>query len=158
MVMETRILANEMFEVAEIELIYKSKVKASQRPKISSSRHAYELLLKSWDEGKIEFIEQFKILLLNRGNKVMAVFEVSTGGITGTVADCRVIFAAAIKINACGLILAHNHPSSSLKPSHSDDQLTEKIKEAGKLLDIQLLDHLIVSKESYYSYADEGVL
>lgn len=117
--METKIAVNEM-AVAEIELIYKSKIKASDRPKINSSRDAYDILLNSWDENKIGFVEQFKILLMNRGNKVLGVYEVSTGGVTGTVADPRLIFAAALKANACAIILAHNHPSSNLTPSNAD--------------------------------------
>ncbi len=92
---------------SEVELIYKSKVKASERPQILSSKDAYEILMKIWDEGKIDFVEQFNILLINRANKVLGVYKVSTGGITGTVADPRQIFTAALKANACGLVLAH---------------------------------------------------
>src|ERR1044071_4267502 len=99
------------FEVSEIELVYKSKVKASERPQITSSKSAYEVLLRGWDENKIEFVEQFKVLLLNRANRVLGFYEVSTGGISGTVADARVIFAAALKANAVSIALAHNHPS-----------------------------------------------
>ncbi len=154
--METKNL-NEI-AVAEIELVYKSKVKASERPKINSAKDAYDIFLKYWDKNKIDFVEQFKILLLNRGNKVLGVYEVSTGGITGTVADPRLIFAAALKANATAIILAHNHPSSNLNPSQADEQLTFKIKEGGKYLDIQVLDHLIVCEESYYSMGDEGLI
>lgn len=143
---------------SEVELIYKSKVKASERPQILSSKDAYEILMKIWDEGKIDFVEQFNILLINRANKVLGVYKVSTGGITGTVADPRQIFTAALKANACGLVLAHNHPSGTLKPSRQDEQLTSKMKEAGSFLDIKILDHLIVTSESYYSFADEGLL
>ena len=143
---------------SEVELIYKSKVKASERPQILSSKDAYEILIKIWDEGKIDFVEQFNILLINKANKVLGVYKVSTGGITGTVADPRQIFTAALKANACGLVLAHNHPSGTLKPSRQDEQLTSKMKEAGSFLDIKVLDHLIVTSESYYSFADEGLL
>ena len=97
-----------LFEVAEIQLTYKSKVKASLRPKISSSRDAYEVLKKYWDDNKIEFIEQFKVLLLNRANKVIGLYEVSTGTTVGTIADPRSVFVAAIKANACGIIVTHN--------------------------------------------------
>ncbi len=145
-------------EVAEVELIYKSKVKASHRPLITSSKSAYEILLKAWDENKIEFVEQFKVLLLNRANKVLGVYEVSSGGVTGTVADPKLIFVAALKANASSLIIAHNHPSGNLKPSRQDEELTAKIKQAGEFLDIKVLDHLIVTPEAYYSFADEGIL
>jgi len=111
-----------------------------------------------WDKNKIDFIEQFKVLFLNRANKVLGVYEVSSGGVTGTVADPRVIFAAALKANCCSIIISHNHPSGNLKPSRQDEELTEKIKQAGQLLEIKLLDHLIVCNEGYFSFADEGVL
>lgn len=143
---------------SEVELVYKSKVKASERPQILSSKDAYEILMTIWDEGKIDFVEQFNILLINRANKVLGVYKVSSGGITGTVADPRQIFTAALKANACGLVLAHNHPSGTLKPSRQDEQLTSKMKEAGSFLDIKVLDHLIVTSESYYSFAVEGLL
>lgn len=145
-------------QVAEVELIYKSNVKASQRPQIKKSKDAYEILIANWDENKIELVEEFKILLLNRNNKVLGIYEVSSGGITGTVADPRLIFAAALKATACAIILCHSHPSGNLKPSRPDDELTAKIKEGGRYLDIQVLDHLIISKEGFYSYTDEGML
>jgi DNA repair protein RadC len=158
MIMETKITENALLTVAEVELIYRTKVKASDRPKIKRSEDAYKLLMASWDMDKVELVEQFKVLLLNRSNRVLGIYEVSTGGITGTVADIRLIFAAALKANSIYLMLSHNHPSGNLKPSRADDQMTAKFKEAGKYLEIEILDHLIVSKEGYYSYADEGVL
>ena len=146
-------------QVAEIELIYKSKVKASERPKVTTSRDAFKLFKQNWDENKIEFIEQFKVLFLNRSNKVLAIFELSTGGVTGTVADPKLVFAAALKLNACNIILCHNHPSGNLKPSQADEALTQKIKEAGRHLDLPVIDHLIIcGEDSYYSFADEGLL
>jgi DNA repair protein RadC len=146
-------------QVAEIELIYKSKVKASERPSVTTSHDAFKLFKQNWDENKIEFIEQFKVLFLNRSNKVLAIFELSTGGVTGTVADPKLVFAAALKLNTCNIILCHNHPSGSLKPSQADEALTTKIKEAGRYLDLPVIDHLIISGEdSYYSFADEGLL
>jgi DNA repair protein RadC len=147
-----------LFEVAEIQLSYKSKVKASLRPKITSSRDCDNVLRKYWDENKIEFVEQFKVLLLNRANKVIGLYEVSTGTTTHTVADPRLIFVAAIKANACAIILSHNHPSGNLKPSQADMDLTKKLKEAGKFLEVSVLDHIIITSEAYYSFADEGLL
>jgi len=145
-----------LYEVAEIQLTYKSNVKPSLRPKISTSRDAFTILKENWDESKIEFVEQFKVMLTNRAQKVLGIMEVSTGGVSGTVADPKVIFAAAIKASASGFILAHNHPSGNLTPSQADIELTKKMKEGGKLLEIQLLDHLIVTTEGYYSFTDEG--
>ena len=144
--------------VSEVELIYRSKIKASQRPKICRSREAYELLLKHWDQDKIELMEQFKVIFLNRGNRVMGIYDTSTGGVTGTVADPRLIFTAALKLNASILILAHNHPSGNLNPSEADKSITTKIAAAAKFLDLQVNDHIIVTTESYFSFADEGLV
>ncbi|MBX2968223.1 MAG: JAB domain-containing protein [Cyclobacteriaceae bacterium] len=147
-----------LYQVAEIQLLYKSKVKPSERPKISTSRDVHDIFRATWDDTKLELVEQFKVMLTNRANKVLGIFQVSTGGISGTVADPRLIFAAAIKGLASGIILAHNHPSGNLQPSQADIDLTRRMKEAGKLLEIQLLDHIILSSEGYYSFADEGIL
>jgi DNA repair protein RadC len=147
-----------LFEVAEIQLTYKSKVKASLRPKITSSRDAYEVLNQYWDEGKIDFIEQFKVLLLNRANKVIGIYEVSSGTTVNTVADPKSVFVAALKANACGVIISHNHPSGNLTASQADINLTKDLKAAGKFLHIPLLDHIIMTSEGYYSFADEGLL
>lgn len=146
------------YQVAEVQLVYKSNVKPSLRPKIDHSKDAYQLLLESWDDTKIELLEQFKVMFTNRAHKVLGIFEVSTGGVSGTVADPKLIFAAAIKAMATGLILSHNHPSGNLQPSQADIDLTRKIKEAGRLLEIQLLDHIILTSEGYYSFADEGLI
>lgn len=151
-------IEKRIYEVAEIQLTYKTEVKPSLRPKISGSRDAYNVLMENWDKSKIEFIEQFKVMLLNRANKVLGIFEVSSGSATGTVADPKLIFAAAIKGNACGIILSHNHPSGNLHPSQADIDLTKKMKDCGKLLEIQVLDHVIVTTEGYYSFADEGLI
>ena len=123
-----------LFEVAEIQLSYKSKVKASLRPKISRSKDVEDVLRKYWNEDTLELHEQFKILLLNRAHRVIGIFEVSSGGLAGTVADPKLIFGCALKAAASGIILAHNHPSGALQPSQADIDLTKKIKEGGKLL------------------------
>ncbi|MBL7858199.1 MAG: JAB domain-containing protein [Cyclobacteriaceae bacterium] len=144
--------------VAEIEISYSSIIKPSQRPKVSASRDAVEIFKSSWDMGKLELLEQFKVLLLNRANKAIGIFEVSSGGISGTVADPKLIFATALKAGACGIILCHNHPSGNLTPSQADIDLTRKLKEGGRFLEIQVLDHLILTCEHYTSFADEGLL
>ncbi len=145
----------DLFQVAEIELSYKTNGKASQRPKIAQSIDAFEVLLNHWDENKIGFVEQAKVLVLNRANHVLGICDISTGGVTGTVVDPKLVFIAAIKKNACSIILSHNHPSGNLTPSKQDEMLTQRLEEAGKLLDIRLLDHLIVSEEGYYSFMDQ---
>ncbi|MDB5012697.1 MAG: repair protein [Daejeonella sp.] len=147
-----------MFQVSEISVVYRPKFKASERPKISSSRDAYNIIAQSWDMDKIELQEQFKIVLLNRANRVLGIYEVSSGGMAGTIADPKLIFSTALKVCASGLILSHNHPSGNLKPSQQDLQLTKKLKEAGKLLEIEVLDHVIITSEGYISFADEGLV
>jgi len=102
--------------------------------------------------------EVFAVLFLNRSNKINHFQIISEGGITGTVADPRIILKKALEEDAVGLILCHNHPSGSLKPSKADEELTLKIKEAARYFDIKVLDHLIVSDDGYYSFADEGIL
>jgi DNA repair protein RadC len=102
--------------------------------------------------------EVFAVLFLNRANKINHFEIVSEGGITGTVADPRIILKKALEEDAVSIILCHNHPSGSLKPSRADEELTSKIKEAARFLDIRVLDHIIVSDEGYYSFADEGLL
>jgi DNA repair protein RadC len=145
--------------ISEVSLIYRSKVKASDRPQVKCSRDAYKIFMENWNPDIIEFVEEFKILLMNRSNSVLGILEISKGGISGTVTDVRLIFQAAIKGNASGIICAHNHPSGNLNTSESDSRLTQKIKEAGSLMDIQLLDHLIVATDdNYYSFADNGLL
>ena len=145
-------------KVSEVELVYKSKVRPSERPQVSSSKEVYELLKRVWDENKIGLVEQFKILLLNQANRVLGIYEISTGGMTGTIADPKLVFIAALQAAAVNLVLAHNHPSGNLKPSRADIELTRKIKEGGRLLEINVLDHLIISTEAYYSMADEGAM
>ena len=100
-------------QVAEVELIYKSKVKASARLKIMCSKDSYDILSQLWDDGKIGMVEQFKMLFLNRANQVLGFMEVSSGVITGTVADPRIILAAALEKLACSIVIAHNHPSGN---------------------------------------------
>ncbi|MFZ1534355.1 MAG: DNA repair protein RadC, partial [Chitinophagaceae bacterium] len=102
--------------------------------------------------------EVFAVLFLNRANKINHFEIISEGGITGTVADPRVILRKALEEDAVNIILCHNHPSGSLKPSRADEQLTAKIKEAARYLDITVLDHIIVSEDGYYSFADEGLI
>ena len=119
-------------EVAEIEISYRPKVKPSQRPRISGSRDAEAIFRQTWDLDKIELVEEFKVMLLNRANRVLGIMNLSQGGMTGTVADPRIIFGTACKAAACGIIVAHNHPSGNLLASQSDietDQETQRRRE-----------------------------
>ena len=106
------------FQVAEIDLIYKTGFNITQRPKITRAADAYELLLRNWNPGRLGFIEEFKILLLNQGNFVLGEYQVSQGGVSATAVDIRLIFNH-LKANATGLILPHNHPSGQLYPSNA---------------------------------------
>ena len=143
---------------AEVQVTYKTKVKASQRPKLTTSKEVYELLLKVYDTSTIELKEYFKVVLLNQANKVLGVHNLSEGGIDGTYADVRQIMQIAILTNASGVIISHNHPSGNTEPSINDRRLTTKIKQACDIMNIRLLDHVIVTLESYYSFTDEGEL
>jgi len=158
--MEKNFSLEELNNVSEIDIVYKrkSKCKVSERPKITTSRDGYEVFLHYWNDDKIELLEEFKVLLLNRANRVLQILPISQGGMTGTVADPRLILAAALKVGAVSVILCHNHPSGNLKASRADEELTQKIKCAAAYHDIKVLDHLIISTEGYYSFTDEGLL
>ena len=146
-------------KVNEISIKYQGNFKISQAPKITSSASATELLFEAWNKDQIGLQECFKIMLLNNANKVKGIYEVSTGGITGTMVDLRIVFAVILKSLTTAVILAHNHPSGTLRPSEADKKLTEKIKNAGLLFDIKVLDHLIITPDgNYFSFADEGLL
>lgn len=145
-----------MNKIAEIQVSYNAPDK--KREKITSGEKAYEVLYNSWNKGSLELQEEFKILFLNRANEVLGIYELSKGGIAGTVVDIRLIFSVALKCNAVGIILAHNHPSGTLKPSDADINLTRKIKKCSEFMDITLLDHIIVTKYGYYSFSNDGIL
>ncbi len=126
-----------------------------QRSRIICSRDAYnEMLPHLLDKPH----EEFWILILNRANEVLRPVQISTGGVSGTVADPKLIFRHALEQLASGLILFHNHPSGNLMPSQANKDLTRKLRDAGRLLDIPVLDHLIFTDKAYYSFADEGIL
>ena len=142
--------------VAALELGRRRKdLESSERGKITGSRDAYDVL-------KADLLdiahEEFWILLLNRANRVIRKSQISQGGVAGTVADPKIIFKLALDDLASGVILAHNHPSGNLTASQADLDLTKKLKEAGRLLDIQVLDHIIVAGQKYFSFADEGMM
>ncbi|OIN59686.1 RadC family protein [Arsenicibacter rosenii] len=126
-----------------------------QRRRITCSRDAYEELVPHLLDKPHE---EFWILLLNRANEVLRPVQVSAGGVSGTVADPKMIFKFALEHLASGMILSHNHPSGNRMPSQADKELTRKLREAGKLLDIPVLDHLIFTDKAYFSFADEGIL
>ena len=144
-----------LLQVAEVNISYSSHQNASNRPRISSSKDAEVIFRTCWSD-RLELLEECYLMLLNRANKVLGIMHVSKGGVSGTVVDVKIILAAALKSTASGIIIAHNHPSGDLQPSQADRDLTLKIRSACVLLDIAFLDHLILAKEGYYSFVDEG--
>jgi DNA repair protein RadC len=142
--------------IAALELGRRRKdLDSEEKPRISGSRDCFEILRPHLQDL---LHEVFWVVLLNRANRVIRKQQISQGGVAGTVADPKIIFKIAVAELASGIILAHNHPSGNLTASQADLDLTRKIKEAGKLLEIQVLDHLIVAGQKYFSFADEGIL
>ncbi|MDX2278658.1 MAG: DNA repair protein RadC [Saprospiraceae bacterium] len=126
-----------------------------ERPKISSSRDAYNVIAPILTDL---YHEEFWLLLLNKANEVFARERLSSGGMAGTVVDVKMLFKASIEGRAAAIIAVHNHPSGNLQPSQADIDLTKRLRKAGEILDLPLLDHLIVSERGYFSFADEGRL
>ena len=142
--------------VAEIQISYNTTIRNKVR--ITTVKSAYDIFLASWSIKTIELYEDFKLLLLNRANNVIGIYHLSKGGVTGTVVDTKLIFAVALKCNATGIILCHNHPSGNLHPSEPDKNITQQIKKAASLFDINLLDHLIISKDEYFSFSENALI
>lgn len=141
--------------LSEIEITYHRNPE-SAAVKVTCSQDAERLLRQVFPS--FEHREYFYMLCLDRSNKVLGYSQVSAGGISGTIADVRIIFQTAIKSNSSAIILAHNHPSGNCKPSEQDLKLTKKMQSAGLLLDIVVLDHLILAADGFYSFADENQL
>lgn len=143
-------------EVSEISINYKPLKRPCELTSVNRSQDAVDFFRTIWSE-RLEYIEEFYILLLNRSNRIMGYLKVSEGGTAGTVVDAKIIFQGALKCNASGIILCHNHPSGNLKPSDQDIQITRKIKQAGATLDVAVLDHVILTADGYFSFSDEGM-
>ena len=151
-------LQNEILTVCDVKISYQPKVKSCKRPVMKTPSDIYRMLIDNevFPSDTIEYKEYFKVILFNTANRVLGVTNISEGSTTQVSVDVKHIMQAAILSNATGLVLVHNHPSGNCKPSCSDDFITKNIKEACKLMNILLLDHLIICPENYYSYADEG--
>jgi DNA repair protein RadC len=142
--------------VAALELGRRRReTESAKRDKISTSKDAYEIL-----KGSMADLphEEFWMLILNRANAVVKKELISRGGVAGTVVDTKIIFKSAIEHYASSIIICHNHPSGNLKPSEADIKITKNIKEAGRIMEIALIDHLIIAENGYYSFADEGLI
>ena len=143
--------------VSEIEISYRPAI--GSKPEVTSSSDAYLILKEYYPEKQIALKEYFVVMYLNQANRVIGVQKLSIGGLTSAIADVRLLFGTALKILATGLVISHNHPSRNTRPSLQDRNLTKQVKEAGKLLDIKLLDHLILTPDDQYiSLADTGDL
>ena len=143
--------------ISEIELVHKPSI--SNKPIISSPLDAYNVLIDFYPKDTMHLQEHFFVAYLNRFNRVLGVLHLSSGGITGTIADIRLIFGTALKAAASSIIISHNHPSGQLKPSERDRDVTIKIRDAGDTLDIKLLDHIIIGHDGqYFSFSDERTL
>ena len=145
-----------MRRLAEIQVKYSTS--NSRKPQISNSEDVWNILKEIWDYDTIEYQERFYALYLNRANRVLGYRLISIGGAIGTVVDIKQLMGVALKCNAHAIILAHNHPSGNENPSQTDIRLTEKVKQSCELLEINLLDHVIVTTEKYFSFSDEGML
>lgn len=142
--------------VAALELGRRRKdLESEEKTKIASSKDAYEVIKPHLLDLSHE---EFWLILVNRANRVISTQQISQGGVAGTVADPKIIFKSALDSLASGIIIAHNHPSGNLTASQADIDLTKKVKEGGRLLEIQVLDHLIIAGQKYFSFADEGLL
>ena len=142
--------------IPEITLKYKNG--NTKKVKIQSSKDSAEFLRNFFNEDTIELTESFVCVFLNRANNSIGWFKVSQGGLSGTIVDIRLILATALKCAASSIILAHNHPSGNTQPSNEDIKITNKVKAAGEYMDIKVLDHIILTDESYYSFADENLI
>ena len=142
--------------IDEIKISYSNS--NTRKVKITNSLDSFNCLITNWEIETIQLYEEFKILLLNTANEVLGIYNVSKGGISSTIVEIRHILYIALKTNSTGIILAHNHPSGNLKPSSTDINLTRKIKSACEIMDLKLQDHIILAKEGYLSFMDEGIL
>lgn len=146
------------YQVSEVEISYKQHPTLQTNPKITSSYEAYKAFMATWNQGTIDLKEEFKVMLMNRSNRVIGIYNAHIGGRTDVCADPRIIFVTALKANATCMILAHNHPSRNLKPSQADLDISKSLKQAGELLRIAIIDNLIIGSEGYTSFADLGLL
>jgi DNA repair protein RadC len=146
------------YTATEVELIYKGGNPLAKSIKVSSSTDCFKVLRSMWDENRIHLLEEFKMIVLDNDGSLLGVSHISTGTLNSCLADPKIIFTTALMARSASIVVAHNHPSSSLNPSEADMKLTKKLVDIGKLLDIKVHDHLILTKDRYYSFVDSGVM
>ena len=157
--MKNKFILAQSAQGAEIRITFKNKIKPENRVQVRSSESGAKYLKEIWEDfGNLERVESFVVVCLNSKNQIINWAQISSGGINYTLVDVRIIFQTALMSNAVNIMLAHNHPSGNLNPSHADKVLTTKICEAGQTLEIKVIDHIIITAEGYYSFADNGLM
>lgn len=148
-------VSSKEYKIPQVRLSYVSDYSV-EHPKISISADVARFIRSTYQEGEIDYRECFKVVYLDRANKILGFQTISEGGTAATIVDNKMIFTGALLANAHAIVLCHNHPSGTLKPSPEDDKVTNKAAMAGKYLGIEVFDHVIVTKNGFYSYNDEG--
>lgn len=157
----TRVVLKELERsprLAEIRAVYKSRTKVTKRKAVREPRDVGEYLREIWNPSTLELTEDFIVLCLNNAHQIIGWVKVSSGGCSSAVVDPRIIFAIALQTGSAALVLAHNHPSGDLTPSDDDTKLTKNLVEAARLLNIRILDHVILTKDSSFSFRDHGLI
>jgi DNA repair protein RadC len=149
---------NQIYKVSEVKLSYKTKPTKPEKVRVNSPAECYKVFINHWEKGQIEHKETLRMLLLNQANVVLGIYKISEGGISDTSIDVRIIMQAALLANATSIVLAHNHPSGNLSPGYGDIEVTKLIKEAARVMNITVHDHIIVCKNGFYSFANKGIL
>lgn len=145
-------------QVAEVELVYRSKVNPSDRIKVTTSDHFATLFRSIWNPDRMELVEEFKVIYLNRGCRVLGAFALSSGGLSNTIVDVKLVILAGLRLHCSYICLCHNHPSGNTKPSKNDEYLTNQINMAAGFFNMKLIEHIILTKDSYYSMSDDGLI
>ena len=151
-------MKNNITNLGEVDVVYRYTDTLNDRPEIKTAEDAIEIFKQLFNAEKLGLQEQFVAVYLNRCNKVIGTSNLFTGGVSGTVVDMKILLSVGLKLMASSILVSHNHPSGKLKPSQADLNLTKNLQQASKSLEIQILDHIIITENHYFSFADEGVL
>ena len=147
---------DKLYKVSEVKLSYRNN--QPQRIHVRTSADCYKVLINNWNKRELEHRESFKVLLLNQANIVLGIYTISVGGIAGSGFDARLILQAALLSNASTIVLAHNHPSGNLNPGYGDVEVTKLVQEAARVMTITVFDHIIVCRDTFFSFANKGML
>jgi DNA repair protein RadC len=151
-------MAHNLFQIDEVDLVYRTTIDPADRIRIESSKHTYQILKEVFNPDTINLLEETKLILVNRSMRILGIYNLSKGGINSSLIDSRIVFVTALKAAAVGIILAHNHPTGNTQPSPADLKVTRRLSQAGKLLGIKLIDHMIITSSDYYSFAEHNLL